>query len=185
MFGLVGFICAGDKTSCGGNVVTGTPTMNINGRSIARVGDRIACRRNCVIVTGNPAEIIAGAPIAIHGSQTSGGCICISGNNDFAGDAQTAEAASAVPAALDAGIAYMPETAAALNEDHFVEFRLIDNDGNPIPGKTYNVTDAAGNTASGLLDNDGYAKVEPVKAGACRIEFPELGYGVMAESCPT
>ncbi len=49
MFNLIGSICVGDKTSCGGTVVTGAPAMGVKGRAVARIGDRIACKYHCVI----------------------------------------------------------------------------------------------------------------------------------------
>lgn len=183
MFSIIGSICVGDKTSCGGTVITGSPFSDVKGKSIARVGDKISCRHNCVITTGNLTELIDGAPMALHGSQTSRGCTCISQNNNFHGDGQSEAAAAAVPAAADAGIAYMPETAAALSEDHWIEFQLIDSESKPLPDQKYIVTDPAGTTISGFLDDNGYAKVSPVKAGRCRIDFPELGYSATVESC--
>jgi uncharacterized Zn-binding protein involved in type VI secretion len=183
MFTLIGSICVGDKTSCGGTILTGSPVTDVNGRSVARIGDRIACKYYCVIITGNHSEIIDGAPMALHGSQTSRGCTCLSGNNDFHGDSQTAEAAAAVPAAADAGIAYMPETADALNEDHWIEFQLTDGENKPRADVRYVVTDPTGTTISGFLNENGYAKVSPVKAGICQIDFPEIGYSATVESC--
>jgi len=116
MFLILGSICVGDKTSCGGMVVSGSTFSTVNGRQIARIGDRIACRKNCVILTGNLTEIIDGAAMALHGALTSAGCTCFSNNNDFHGDSQTAASLSEVPAAADSGIAYMPDTADLLNE---------------------------------------------------------------------
>ncbi len=184
MFDIIGSICVGDKTSRGCTVITGSPSTDVNGRAIARTGDRIACKRRCVIVTGNPTEIIDGAPMALHGSQTSGGCICLSGNHGIHGDGLSPAAAAAIPAAADAGIAFMPETAEALHEDHWVEFRLMDADNQAIPHLRYIVTDPTGATISGHLDEAGFARVSPVKAGVCRIELPEVGYTTSVESCP-
>lgn len=185
MFTIIGSICVGDKTSCGGNVISGSPFTDVRGRAVARKGDRISCKYNCTIINGNEAEIIDGAPMALHGSQTSRGCTCLSGNNDFHGDGQTAEDAAAIPAGADAGIAYMPETADALNEDHWIEFRLTDMENKPLPHLQYVVTDPTGKQISGCLDEAGYAKVSPVKAGACRINFPEVNYSTDVESCPS
>ena len=44
--------------------------------------------------------------MALHGSQTSGHCTCLSGNNDFHGVGQDKASASRVPAAGDIGIAF-------------------------------------------------------------------------------
>ena len=171
MFAILGSICVGDKTSCGGTVISGSSLSTVNGRQIARIGDQIACKKNCVILTGNLTEIIDGAAMALHGALTSAGCTCFSNNNDFHGDGQTAASVSAVPAAADSGIAYMPDTASLLNEDHWIEFQLIDGDGNPLPHQRFVVTDPSGARHAGNLDQNGHARVEPVKAGRCTISF--------------
>jgi uncharacterized Zn-binding protein involved in type VI secretion len=188
MFSILGSICVGDKTSCGGTVVTGSPFSTVEGREIARVGDKIACRKSCVIVTGNLTEIIDGAAMALHGAQTSAGCTCLSSNNDFHGDAQTATSQAAtsisqVSVAADAGIAYIPDTASLLNEDHWIEFQLTDGDDNPIPNQPFVVVDPSGAEYPGQLDQNGFARVEPVKAGQCSINFPELGHSMVMDSC--
>ena len=154
----------------------GTLVSTVNGRAIARVGDRISCRYNCTIARGNQTEIVDGAAMALHGSLTSRRCICLSANNNFHGDGQSVDAAAAVPTAADAGIAFMPDTADALNEDHWVEFSLVNADNEPLANQSYVLTDPTGKTFSGTLDENGYAKVSPVKAGLCSVEFPELDY---------
>jgi uncharacterized Zn-binding protein involved in type VI secretion len=184
MFSVLGSICVGDKTSCGGTVITGAPLSDVNGRAIARVGDKIACKKNCVIVTGNQAEIVDGAAMALHGAQTSGRCTCLSGNNDFHGDGHAPARAAQVPIAADAGIAFMPDTAELLNEDHWLEFQLTDGHDQPIPHQAYVVVDPSGAELSGHLDEKGFARVSPVKAGQCQINFPELGHSMAADSCP-
>ncbi|QOY96504.1 PAAR domain-containing protein [Massilia sp. UMI-21] len=180
---MLGSICVGDKTSCGGTVVTGSPFSDVNGRGIARQGDRITCRKNCVIVDGNITEIIDGAAMALHGARTSGGCTCLSQNNDYHGDGHAPASAAQVPPAADAGIAFMPDTAELLNEDHWIEFQLSDGNDQPIPHQPYVVIDPGGAQFSGQLDENGFARVEQIKAGLCTVNFPELGYSMGVESC--
>lgn len=183
MFSILGSICVGDKTSCGGTVITGSPFSDVKGRAIARVKDKIACKKSCVIVTGNPTEIIDGAEMALHGALTSGGCTCLSGNNDVHGDGHSPSAAAQVPVAADAGIAFIPDTAALLSEDTWIEFQLTDGH-DPIPHQVYVVVDPSGAEISGSLDERGFARVSPVKAGQCKIHFPELGHSMAVDSCP-
>lgn len=183
MFSIVGSICVGDKTSCGRTVVTGDWTSDVNGRVTARVGDMIDCKYGCTIATGDPTWIIAGKPIALHGSSTTGGCICLSSNNNYHGAGQSAEQQDAVPKVADAGVAYMPETAALLSEDNWLEIRLADKEDKPFRGLKYIVTDPSGKRFDGHLDETGYARIEPVKAGYCKVEFPEIGYTSTVESC--
>jgi uncharacterized Zn-binding protein involved in type VI secretion len=45
MFSILGNICMGDKTSCDGTVATGSPFSDLNGRGIARAGDKITCKK--------------------------------------------------------------------------------------------------------------------------------------------
>ena len=182
MFSILGSICVGDKTSCGGIVATGSQVSSVNGKGIARMGDKIACKHNCVIVEGNMAEIIDGAPMALHSAATSHGCTCLSRNNDFNGDGKTAAEIATVPAAADAGIAYMSETAQLLNEDQWVEFRLVNGDDEPIPDQPFELTDPSGRKIAGSLDSAGYARVEPVKAGSCTVHFPQLGYTMAVDA---
>jgi uncharacterized Zn-binding protein involved in type VI secretion len=150
MFTILGSIWVGDKTSCGGTVITGSSLSTVNGKAIARVGDKIACRKNCVIETGDATKLINGTAMALHGSQTSGQCTCLSGNNDFHGVGQNKTAASQVPDAADAGVAFMPDTACLLNDDHWIEFQLTDSLEHPIPHQQFIVVDPGGTEISGL-----------------------------------
>ncbi len=86
MSSILGSICVGDRTSCGGTVATGSPFSDVGGKALARVGDRVACPKHCTIVTGNPAELVDGAPLALHGALTSGACTCLSGRMGLHGD---------------------------------------------------------------------------------------------------
>jgi uncharacterized Zn-binding protein involved in type VI secretion len=75
-------ILIGDKTSHGGVVLEGSPTSDVNGKRIARVGDKVSCpQRNCpsvtVIVTGDPTCLIDGKPVARHGDKTACGASLI------------------------------------------------------------------------------------------------------------
>lgn len=183
MFNILGTICVGDKTSCGGTVSTGAVSATVNGKSIARVGDKIACKKNCVIVTGDETKRIGGAAMAFHGSQTSEHCTCFSSNNDYHGIGQHQAAVSRVPTAADAGIAFMPDTAKLLNEDHWIEFQLIDARKQPVPDQPFIVVDPSGVRIAGSLDEKGFARISPVKAGQCTVHFPELGQSITVDAC--
>jgi len=185
VFDIIGSICVGDKTSCGRRVVTGDWTTDVDGRILARLGDKTDCKYRCTIVTGgDPTWIVAGSPVALHGATTSRGCTCFSGNNDHHGTAAGSSERTAYPHAADHGIACMPETACLLNEDNWIEFRLTDKDDKPFSGLRYVLVDPSGTLHEGKLDDTGYARIEPVKTGQCKVEFPEIGYVGMVESCP-
>ncbi|MCY7315345.1 MAG: PAAR domain-containing protein [Rubrivivax sp.] len=74
------FIVLGDKTSHGGVVIEAAPTSDSGGIRIARVGDKVSCRKHSgtiVITTGDPTCIIEGKPAARHGDMTSCGATLI------------------------------------------------------------------------------------------------------------
>lgn len=77
------FIVVGDKTDHGGVVVAGSPMTDVDGKPIARVGDKVTCPKKghggtTVIAAGDPACIIDGAPAARHGDKTACGATLIS-----------------------------------------------------------------------------------------------------------
>ena len=52
---------------------------------------------------------------------------------------------------------------------HFVEFKLQDEEGEPIPDKDYRMVLANGEIREGKLDGDGKAREEDVPPGKCDI----------------
>lgn len=56
----------------------------------------------------------------------------------------------------------------------WIEIKLIDEDNEPVPGEEYLVTLPDGSTvASGTLDEKGFARVENVDPGSCKVTFPK------------
>lgn len=76
------WIVVSDKTTGGGEVTTGWQGFRIAGKPVARVTDKATCRKHGgerTIMTGNPARLIGGQPVAVHDSLLDCGCRCISG----------------------------------------------------------------------------------------------------------
>lgn len=76
-------IVVGDKTDHGGTVVSGSPTHNVSGRPIARIGDEVDCPRSYPggkrhgvnkITTGHSKLTADGIPVAVEGCTTECGC---------------------------------------------------------------------------------------------------------------
>lgn len=78
------YIVVGDKTSGGGVVLTGAPTTVINGKPMARVGDRATCQKHrgiFSIKTGDPDWDIDGQAAARNGDKLDCGCVLIASQN--------------------------------------------------------------------------------------------------------
>ena len=56
----------------------------------------------------------------------------------------------------------------------WIEFQLVDQDGNPVPGVSYKVGLPDGSLLTGSLDAQGSVRFEPIVAGKCKISFPEI-----------
>lgn len=59
-------------------------------------------------------------------------------------------------------------------ERHFIEVRLLDEDGNPKAGEPYHVILPDNTEQSGTLDSQGVARLPSIASGICRWSFPEL-----------
>lgn len=71
------WIMLGDMTSGGGQVITGSPFTDIDGKPVARVIDQATCpthKGSFPIVDGDTTTVIDGQPVAVHGSTLACGC---------------------------------------------------------------------------------------------------------------
>ncbi|EHC5873780.1 hypothetical protein JR782_004630 [Salmonella enterica subsp. enterica serovar Eastbourne] len=78
-------VLVGHKHSCpihgDGTVVSGASEVQVNGRAVARVGDRISC--GAVIQTGSPGTRVEGQSVAREGDLTSHGGKLAEGEADW------------------------------------------------------------------------------------------------------
>ncbi|MBS1157488.1 MAG: hypothetical protein H6R07_3412 [Proteobacteria bacterium] len=77
-----GVILLGDKTSHGGTVVSASGHASVNGKQVARLGDKCTCpikgHGNCSIAEGDSNVLVEGVPVAFDGHKTSCGAALIS-----------------------------------------------------------------------------------------------------------
>ncbi|MGZ3237570.1 MAG: PAAR domain-containing protein [Burkholderiaceae bacterium] len=156
------FIVVGDKTSHGGVVVEGSPTNDIEGKGIARVGDKVTCpKKGChspttIVSSGDVTITVDGKPVALHGDKTACGATLISSqfntNSDPEGGGDSGGAAASSAASLAGAV--MSQSAA--NDAKYDEqVRITNHDGEPMQNVPYHITDEAGKTYKGLTDKDG------------------------------
>nr|WP_307727304.1 PAAR domain-containing protein [Telluria mixta] len=76
-------ITVGDKTDHSGKVISGSPTHDIQGRAIARLGDQVDCPQLYPggkphgvnkIITAHKTLTVDGMPVAVEGCTTECGC---------------------------------------------------------------------------------------------------------------
>ncbi len=84
-------ILVGDQTDHGGVVVEGSPNSDVNGKRVARVGDKVTCpKKGChsptTIVTGDASCLIDGKPVARHGDKTACGATLIASQSTTTDD---------------------------------------------------------------------------------------------------
>ncbi|MEZ0469766.1 PAAR domain-containing protein [Luteimonas salinilitoris] len=73
-------IVVGDQIDHGGTVVSGSTATDIQGKPVARIGDRVTCQRHgpTTIAAGDPTMIVDGQPVARQGDKTACGATLIS-----------------------------------------------------------------------------------------------------------
>jgi len=57
---------------------------------------------------------------------------------------------------------------------HWIEIALVDEDGNPVPGHSYQVRLPTGQVLSGSLDSRGLARIDGIDPGTGKVTFPEI-----------
>ena len=57
----------------------------------------------------------------------------------------------------------------------WIEIKMVDEEDKPVSGKAYRITLPDGETvAEGTLDDAGFARIEGIEPGTCKITFPDL-----------
>ena len=56
----------------------------------------------------------------------------------------------------------------------WIEIELVGEDEAPIPGEAYKLTLSNGAVANGTLNEKGFARIEGIESGSCKITFPNL-----------
>ncbi len=59
-------------------------------------------------------------------------------------------------------------------KNSWIEIELLDEEGNPVPGEKYEIELPEATLAKGTLDKDGFARVEGIEPGTCKVAFPKL-----------
>lgn len=81
-----GFVLIGDKTTHGGQVISASSTMVVNGKKVALVGDKVSCPKEGhginAIIEGSPEWTSNGKAVVVDGCHCECGCQVISSAPD-------------------------------------------------------------------------------------------------------
>src|SRR5205085_10121493 len=62
----------------------------------------------------------------------------------------------------------------AKESTHWIEIVLLDEAGEPVPNQAYKVVGPGGAVYPGNLDEFGWARIDNLEAGTCKVSFPEI-----------
>jgi len=60
------------------------------------------------------------------------------------------------------------------NKKSWIEIELVDEAGEPVAGEAYEITLPNGTTTKGTLDGKGFARVDGIDPGTCKVTFTNL-----------
>jgi uncharacterized Zn-binding protein involved in type VI secretion len=164
---------------CGANTWTaakGSATVFINGKSAHRIGDQT---RHC----GGMGQLVEGSPNVIVGESSSGGGTAAAGSAGTSRGSersQQTEGASGSTSEARSNSNGLPQSApvasqleapvrasaATTLDQHWTETRIVDPQGNPIPGITLRLQKPDGSLlAAASTDDDGIARWDGLPAG--------------------
>src|SRR5262249_62002654 len=86
----------------------------------------------------------------------------------------TAAAAGSAAAAGAAGGAGAAAAETPGKKTDWIEIKLVDQEGKPVPGEKYRVELPDGSTRQGVLNSEGVAWEGNLDPGTCKITFPDL-----------
>ena len=158
-----------------GKVITGSAASDVDGKPIARVGDKVICPQRghgqTVIVSGDPTLMVDGAPAALHGDRTSCGAILLSSQVTTYVDQGAGVAALRGSARAVAG-------AAAEKQTYDLRWHLKnERSGEPLANMPYRIT-MQGREFLGSTDAEGFTEtVLADSALLTNIEAPYSGHG--------
>ena len=67
------------------------------------------------------------------------------------------------------------EAASDKKKKSWIEIEMVDEENQPVVGEAYKITLPDGETvAEGTLDDKGFARVDGIEPGSCKITFPRL-----------
>jgi len=165
------WIVVGDTAEGGGQVLTGSPFTDIDGKAVARIGDKALCQRHggvFDIATGDHSIVIDGQPLARQGDRLACGCSLLAAQQTLvyvdalAGQGAEVAGPGTLADAQNAAVGVLPQT---WQPPFDQAVRFVGPTGVPLAGLGYVLTLEDGAEHLGVTDSDG--TTERVGADGC------------------
>jgi type VI secretion system secreted protein VgrG len=171
----------------GGIVIEATSgiTLKCGSGSVVINSSGVTIKGGTITLDSNSIKLASG-PGASPSSGSAGSAVTPSGPEDPL-EADIADPGKAVSlkeqqAARREQFNFVPfippnaEQAADEEEEErtWIEIELVDEADQPVPGERYEITTPDGRVVRGTLDQNGFARVDGIQPGECRITFPRL-----------
>ncbi|WP_084087662.1 PAAR domain-containing protein [Aerolutibacter daejeonensis] len=159
------FIVLGDKTDHGGTVVAVSSQTFIDGKPVARLGDKVVCpqcKGTFPVAAGDPTLIIDGQPVARHGDKTACGATLLSGQARVFVDAGGSSPSSVRGGSGATGSPGLLRTAPTVAPDgEYDEAFVLQSEltGVPLANRRYRIIREGGSIETGVTDDNGRTHV--------------------------
>jgi type VI secretion system secreted protein VgrG len=151
--------------SVGGN------SININAAGVQIIGTIVLINSGGSPLPGIPKMLVS--PISPIAAMLADHIVPGSEVTYKAQLAAMTPAQQAAAAAADAPT-HNPNSEENKQKKHWIEIELVDEEGKPAAGVRYRVTVPDGTSQEGTLDEKGFARVDGIDPGTCKVTFPEL-----------
>jgi type VI secretion system secreted protein VgrG len=147
-----------------GIAISGTPMVQINSGGSA--------------LSGSPGSLVS--PLsptdATDASDTGPGqTTSVSGKGGTPANMSLKDISPATRSPASDAPTHDPNSPENKDKKHWIEIKLVDDAGKPVPGEPYKITLPDGTTvADGTLDDKGFARVDGIDPGTCKVTFPNL-----------
>ena len=61
-----------------------------------------------------------------------------------------------------------------IEEKSWIEIEMVDEEDEPVSGEKYSITLPDDSVAEGTLDGNGFARIDGIEPGTCKVTFPKL-----------